>query len=118
MRHDPPKGYPVSSFCTNCGNDFAADWLFDLHRIGVHEYTYSEGLNFNPPLEDGRRCMTEEEMLNANMRPMTEDEKKATMRHNLRSGFNVALWFNPDETHRARAAFGRPRLLKSRVDAS
>ena len=34
----------------------------DRHRVGVHEYTYGEGLRLNPPREDGRRCLSLEEM--------------------------------------------------------
>jgi hypothetical protein len=36
--------------------------LFDWHRVGVHEYTYSEGLKMDPMREDGRRCLTVSEM--------------------------------------------------------
>lgn len=36
---------------------------FDGHRVGVHEYLYSEGLRLDPPREDGRRCRDEAEML-------------------------------------------------------
>ena len=35
---------------------------FDRHRVGKHEYTYSEGLKFDPPVEDGRRCLYVHEM--------------------------------------------------------
>lgn len=35
---------------------------FDRHRVGKHEYTYAEGLKLEPPREDGRRCMTVDEM--------------------------------------------------------
>jgi len=35
---------------------------FDAHRVGVHAYTYSEGLKMDPMREDGRRCLTVAEM--------------------------------------------------------
>lgn len=30
---------------------------FDRHRVGVHAYTFQEGLLMTPPVEDGRRCL-------------------------------------------------------------
>ncbi|SRR5580765_2275242 len=92
---ETPSGYVCSAYCTSCGRDFSGDKLFDRHRIGKHEYTYSEGLNSIPPLEDGRRCMTTDEMLEAGMRPMTETEMNETARHRHRIGFNVEMWFDP-----------------------
>ena len=52
------------AFCAACGKDFSADAFFDMHRIGKHEYTLWEGLNMDPPKEDGRRCLTPEELRN------------------------------------------------------
>lgn len=45
------------NFCRSCGRDFSSVANFDRHRVGKHEYTYSEGLKFDPPVEDGRRCL-------------------------------------------------------------
>ena len=50
------------NLCSPCGEDFATLKDFDSHRVGVHAYTYSEGLKFNPPVEDGRRCLAVHEM--------------------------------------------------------
>ena len=48
--------------CGACGSDFTSLELFDRHRVGTHAYTYVEGLRFDPPREDGRRCLSLEEM--------------------------------------------------------
>ena len=48
--------------CSACGRDFSALRYFDAHRVGVHAYTYWEGLRRDPPVEDGRRCLDVEEM--------------------------------------------------------
>ena len=42
------------NLCRSCGCDFARVSAFDRHRVGVHEYTYSEGLKLEPPAR-GRR---------------------------------------------------------------
>ncbi len=49
--------------CGACGEDFGSVNLFDRHRVGKHAYLYSEGLKMDPPLEDGRRCLSVKEML-------------------------------------------------------
>lgn len=51
------------NLCRECNTDFGSVQAFDLHRVGKHAYTYSEGLKFDPPVEDGRRCLSESEML-------------------------------------------------------
>lgn len=48
--------------CATCGIDFGSVKAFDRHRVGVHEYTYSEGAHMSPPREDGRRCLREDEI--------------------------------------------------------
>lgn len=53
------------NLCCTCGMDFASVAAFDRHRTGVHAYTFWEGLRMDPPREDGRRCMDEDEMLGA-----------------------------------------------------
>lgn len=51
------------NLCRSCSQDFGSIGGFDHHRVGEHDYTYSEGLQLDPPREDGRRCMTDEELL-------------------------------------------------------
>lgn len=51
------------NLCVSCGEDFASVDAFDSHRVGVHAYTYSEGLRFAEPVEDGRRCLDKAEMV-------------------------------------------------------
>ena len=48
--------------CTACGQDFAGITYFDKHRVGTFDYAYSAGLKLEPPREDGRRCLTRDEM--------------------------------------------------------
>jgi hypothetical protein len=48
--------------CSGCRQDFTSLSLFDRHRVGVYSYTYSEGAQFFPPREDGRRCLDVDEM--------------------------------------------------------
>lgn len=53
----------VANLCRSCGQDFAYVGGFDDHRVGEHDYTLSEGLRMDPPREDGRRCLSESEMV-------------------------------------------------------
>jgi hypothetical protein len=55
------------NLCPSCGTDFASVAAFDRHRVGRHEYTYSEGAHKDPPREDGRRCLDADEILEAGM---------------------------------------------------
>ena len=55
------------NLCRACDTDFSSVAAFDRHRAGVHEYLFAEGLQMNPPREDGRRCMAPEEMLGGGM---------------------------------------------------
>src|SRR3954453_973250 len=55
---------PIGNYCRPCATDFGSVAAFDSHRTGVHEYTYSEGLLLNPPREDGRRCLSTQEIEN------------------------------------------------------
>lgn len=48
--------------CSGCGQDFSSVALFDMHRVGKHEYSYSEGCSMVPLREDGRRCLSTDEM--------------------------------------------------------
>jgi hypothetical protein len=51
-----------ANLCRSCGLDFVSEGGFDKHRVGEHDYTYSEGLGFDPPVEDGRRCLDMREL--------------------------------------------------------
>lgn len=42
---------------------------FDRHRVGAHAFTFTEGLDLDPPREDGRRCLDEAEMFERGMDP-------------------------------------------------
>jgi hypothetical protein len=92
---DTPPGYRVLSYCTSCGCDFASDTLFDRHRTGTHDYTYSEGAKMDPPREDGRRCLTRDEMRAKGWRPFTDKEMLASKRDRHRVGYGVELWGDP-----------------------
>lgn len=59
----------MANWCRACEQDFSSVRTFDQHRVGKHEYTYSEGIKFEPMVEDGRRCLTEDEMLLLGLRP-------------------------------------------------
>ena len=50
------------NLCRACGKDFSGVSTFDLHRVGKHDYTYSEGLHMDPMREDGRRCLSTDEL--------------------------------------------------------
>ena len=52
----------ILNYCNTCGKDFKSVSAFDQHRTGTYEYDYSKGLRMDPPREDGRRCMTADEM--------------------------------------------------------
>lgn len=92
MRYEFPEGYAPSAFCRGCGRDFSNDSLFDRHRVGKHE-----------PLE--RRCMTDLELLDAGLRPLTADEMIANARHRHRAGFDIEMWVDPERLEAARKHF-------------
>lgn len=48
------------NLCVACGLDFGSVKAFDRHRVGTHEYTYSEGAKLGR--DDGRRCLSEDEI--------------------------------------------------------
>ena len=52
----PPTGKPLN-LCRTCGHDFGGVHALDMHRVGKHEHLYSD------ERLDGRRCLTETEML-------------------------------------------------------
>lgn len=51
--------------CSPCGEDFKTLRAFDEHRVGFHAFTLAEGLNRTPPREDGRRCLSVDELVEA-----------------------------------------------------
>jgi len=38
-----------TDYCRACDQDFGSVKAFDMHRVGTHEYSYSEGLQMTPP---------------------------------------------------------------------
>lgn len=54
--------------CRACGQVFGSVELFDRHRVGRHIYTFVEGMEMRPPVEDGRRCLDAVEMEQAGWR--------------------------------------------------
>jgi len=50
------------NLCTSCGIDFSSLRSFEKHRVGKHAYTQNEGLAMNPARNDGRRCLTLDEL--------------------------------------------------------
>jgi hypothetical protein len=60
MSASEPK--KIVCLCTTCKEDFGGVTAFDLHRVGKHEYLFSEE---HP---DGRRCLSSEEMLEKKMK--------------------------------------------------
>ena len=48
--------------CARCRLDFTGVSGFDRHRRGSFDYTYLEGLDMDPPREDGRRCLGTDEL--------------------------------------------------------
>lgn len=64
MPHHNAAQFPIApaNGCRACGQDFAGLSYFEAHRVGRHDYTLSEGLRMDPATEDGRRCLTVDEM--------------------------------------------------------
>jgi hypothetical protein len=113
-------GYPPLAYCRGCGRDLSGETLFDHHRVGVHEYMFAEGLRRDPPVDDGRRCFDENELRELGLRPMADEEIRASSRHSHRTGLGVELWVDAAVAERLRAAFPKPRVsdLRSRVEAT
>lgn len=72
----------------SCDQDFASVRAFDDHRVGKHAYTYSQGLRMDPMREDGRRCLSQDEMRDVGM---AQDER--------------GRWFLVERREMARKAF-------------
>lgn len=60
------------NLCRSCHQDFASV-EFERHRVGVHAYTYSDGVKMDPIREDGRRCLSAAEMADRGWR---RDERR------------------------------------------
>ena len=56
------------TLCSICGLHFSGTAAFDLHRVGVHAYTFREGMRREPPVDDGRRCLAPDEMAGAGLK--------------------------------------------------
>jgi hypothetical protein len=52
----------ILNLCGECERDFYSVRAFDLHRVGKHAYAASA------EQPDGRRCLSDEEMLDKGMR--------------------------------------------------
>ena len=50
------------NFCRSCRQDFSSIRAFDVHRVGRHDYSFREGLEREPSVEDGRRCLDPDEL--------------------------------------------------------
>ena len=56
------------NLCRSCGEDFGSEAAFSAHRVGDHAYTLTEGLKQDPPVENGRRCLSTRELANTTHR--------------------------------------------------
>lgn len=98
----------MKNYCRGCGSDFASVAAFDRHRVGVHAYTYSEGVRMQQPMrEDGRRCLDAAEMTAAGMeldgRGRWRIPKDA---ERIRRRFARTASVSSVETHRRHASTG------------
>jgi hypothetical protein len=80
------------NLCRSCDQDFGSVRLFDRHRVGKHVYTYSEGAKMDPPRDDGRRCLSVQEMRTLGWTPNKYDR-----------------WVDPAEAERGVRALTRSR---------
>lgn len=73
-----------ANYCRSCRHDFSSLEGFDRHRVGKHDYLYSEV----PSRPDGRRCLSGDEL--------------------LALGYEMdgrGRWFDPARAARTRVAF-------------
>jgi len=85
-----PRIEKPRAYCRSCRQDFSGTKMFDRHRVGVHEYTFAEGLEMDPPREDGRRCLDADEMTALGW---ARDEH--------------GRWIDPERVEAARRAFAK-----------
>lgn len=78
------------NLCCRCRQDFTSVAGFDRHRRGTFEYTFTEGLDMDPPREDGRRCLGPDELTEIGFRQDPQGR-----------------WFDPAKSEAARAYFTR-----------
>jgi hypothetical protein len=116
VRHEYPSGYGPLAFCRSCGADFSGDALFDRHRTGLHEFTLYEGLKREPPCEDGRRCLSADEMIALGWRTLANEELLASRRDRHRAGFGIPLWIDPAGRERVQDGFGASPRSAEGVD--
>jgi hypothetical protein len=69
------------NICPTCGLDFSSVAAFDDHRVGTHDYTYSEGVAMDPMREDGRRCLHLDEMKSQGWRRDRWDRWQSPIEH-------------------------------------
>lgn len=101
-----PESYKPLNYCRSCGRDFAGVAYFDRHRTGTHEYSYSEGLALQPPKDDGRRCMNEDEMFEVGLQLISNEDKADSKRHRSRVGSAVPMYGDPLAAERLASAQG------------
>jgi hypothetical protein len=75
---------------TGCGEEFGSVAAFDAHRVGTHEYTYSEGLQMKPPREDGRRCLSVREIENRKLTEPSTGSDEPEFAKNLNGRWSLA----------------------------
>lgn len=75
----------MSNLCVSCGQDFGSLAAFSKHRVGDHSFTYSEGVCMTPMREDGRRCLTVDEI-----RDMRDEHGRAVFAQNNRGRWSIA----------------------------
>jgi hypothetical protein len=93
--HFFPDNYEPLNYCRGCGNDFTGVAYFDRHRVGTHEYDWA------PNKPDGRRCMSEGEMLEAGL---TKVQIGDSSKYDKRLLSGVSLWWDSDDAERIRRA--------------
>ena len=75
------------NLCGGCGLDFGSVSGFDAHRVGRHAYTYLQGLDQTPPVEDGRRCLDPDELAERGWRQDTRGRWRQPARVDAPVGF-------------------------------
>ncbi len=84
--------------CGACGEDFTSVAGFDMHRVGTFDYTFSQGLDMDPPREDGRRCLGSDEI---QAKGFERDEH--------------GRWWNPAKAALTRARFASSQLSREPI---
>jgi hypothetical protein len=95
-------GHGFLNGCETCGEDFASVKYFDAHRVGTLQYLLRQGLAMDPPRENGRRCLDEDEMR----------DKKGWERDGR------GRWIDPKKAERTGSHFGRPAMRARNLSPS